>query len=961
MNIGNTVLLRKNTKARILNLVELFNQQYADIFIEPDGPVQRVLVTDLQPIADPLGTFIVDETISAPLFVATLTAHQLQALLTQQGVLSAANFRVTPLPHQVLAVDFVLGQFRPRAVIADEVGLGKTIEAAMIFEELKLRRQAHRVVIITPAGLTHQWKDELSQKFGEHFVIYNRSLVEALREIHGKESNIWMQNDLIITSLDFVKPKRIHTELSEQVRKRREENNQRIFQDLVEAQWDVVIFDEAHKLSKHLDGTETARYKVGEALAQVVPVYLLLTATPHQGDPGRFLHLLNLVDPYAFNEASDLHPEQVSSIVWRTRKRAAVDGNGERLFTHRITDIYPVDRSGPQHELERQLYDQVTSYVTYNYDRALGRGDRAFGFLMILFQRMVTSSSQAIHDSLKKRLEKLQFIQDSINQEKINNKLNDFDDQAASDEDTQRLLDELIGSAGVVNQAELEREIQILNQLVDLARRAVREHDAKAVAVMDIIDQVCEREGPQTKFLIFTEFISTQKFLCKTLEGLGYKVALINGQQTISERIIARQAFASDAQFLVSTDAGSEGINLQFCHVMVNYDLPWNPMKLEQRIGRLDRIGQIQNVLVLNMLIEDTVESRVRQVLENKLALIREQYGEDKLTDILSTLQDEFQFDRLYMDAVLHREAEVVDLENIAQQVFERAKQILDQDDLLLPQMQAEIEQYRQKLVEVSQERIKTLLEGYLLANGEQLNEYTRKPDVFYFDLPDPDGVNTHYAEVVFDRERAVADDGLEYLHLNHPVIQNIMGELTRNTSPAVSQLRLRKILSKGISDFDSPGLFAIYRLRMNNNEDLDRQILIPVFIDSLGKSHIQLAQYLMDLTPEQVDTAFIPSGEFDIIEMRAKSWELAEKRAGDIFSETQLEHAQSLEVERKKVQKYYRQQESAVNQIAIENIRLAKQRELLERRRSDLKSLEDRRMLIPDLNMIGMAVIGVE
>lgn len=958
MNIGNTVLLRKNTKARILNLVELFNQQYADIFIEPDGPVRRVLVTDLQPIADPLGTFIVDETISAPLFVATLTAHQLQALLTQQGVLSAANFRVTPLPHQVLAVDFVLGQFRPRAMIADEVGLGKTIEAAMIFEELKLRRQARRVVIITPAGLTHQWKDELSQKFGEQFVIYNRSLVDALREIHGKESNIWMQNDLIITSLDFVKPKRIHTELSEQERKRREENNQRIFQDLVEAQWDVVIFDEAHKLSKHLDGTETARYKVGEALAQAVPVYLLLTATPHQGDPGRFLHLLNLVDPYAFNQVSDLQPEQVSSIVWRTRKRVAVDGNGDRLFTHRVTDIYPVDRSGPQHESERQLYDQVTNYVTFNYDRALGRGDRAFGFLMILFQRMVTSSTQAIHYSLKKRLEKLQSIQDAIAKEGDDNKQNDFDDQAASDEDTQRLLDELIGSVGVVDQAELERELQILNQLVDLSRRALREHDAKTVALLDIIDQVCRREGPHTKFLIFTEFIATQKSLCKTLEGLGYEVALINGRQTMGERIVARQAFAGDSQFLVSTDAGGEGINLQFCHIMVNYDLPWNPMKLEQRIGRLDRIGQIHNVLVLNMLIEDTVERRVRQVLENKLALIREQYGEDKLTDILSTLQDEFQFDRLYMDAVLRREEESAELENIAQQVFERAKQILDQDDLLLPQMQAEIEQYRQKLVEVSQERIKTLLEGYLVANDGQLNEYTRKPGVYHFDLPDAGGGKAHYAEVVFDRERAVADDGLEYLHLNHPVIQRIMGELTRNTSPAVSQLRLRKILPNGISNFDSPGLFTIYRLRMTNNENLDRHILIPVFFDALGKSHPQLTQHLMDVTLEQVDTAFIPSGEFDIIEMLAKSWELAEKRAGDIFSETQLEHAQSLEVERRKVEKYYRQQESAVNQIAIENIRLAKQRELLERRRTDLKSIERKMTLVPNLEIIGTAIV---
>jgi hypothetical protein len=178
-NLGDTVQLNTGQTACIIALADLFGQHYADVFIEPDGPVRRVPVTELRPLADPLAALGGGQTVPASLFVAQLAAHQLKALLTQQGVLSAANFRVTPLPHQVLAVDFVLGQFRPRAMIADEVGLGKTIEAAMVYEELKLRHQARRVLVVVPAGLTRQWQDEFVQKFGERFVAYDRAQVSG--------------------------------------------------------------------------------------------------------------------------------------------------------------------------------------------------------------------------------------------------------------------------------------------------------------------------------------------------------------------------------------------------------------------------------------------------------------------------------------------------------------------------------------------------------------------------------------------------------------------------------------------------------------------------------------------------------------------------------------------------------------------------------------------------------------
>ncbi len=973
LKIGDFAAINTGQTGRVIGLATLFGQTYADIFIQPNGPVQRIPLSDLRPLADPLATLSGGQTIPASLFVARLAALQLRAMLTQSGVLSAANFRVTPLPHQVLAVDFVLNQLRPRALLADEVGLGKTIEAAMVYEELKLRGQARRVIIITPAGLTPQWRDELAQKFGENFIVYDRTMITTLRQIHGQETNLWTLHDQVITSLDFVKPQRLRPELSERERQRRDKHNRRVFRDIVEAGWDMAIFDEAHKLSKQADGSETARYQVGEGLAQAVPIFLLLSATPHQGDPARFLHLLNLVDPYGFNEVTDLRPDRISSIVWRTRKRAVVDAQGRRLFKQRLTDIYPVDRSGLEHALERQLYDEVTDYVRDNYNRAMGRGDRAFGFLMLLFQRMVTSSTAAIFDSLSKRLDKLLAVQASLDREREAGKLRNgddsplskltFDEEAAADDDAQVVLDDLLRAPGVVNEVELQREIALLERLLDLARQAKGGSDAKLVALLNIIDEVCRREGnPQTKFLIFTEFVATQQAITQTLTNMGYQVETINGRQKLEERIAARQSFADEAQFLVSTDAGGEGINLQFCHVMVNYDLPWNPMKLEQRIGRLDRIGQSRDVVVLNLLIQDTVEQRVREVLETKLDLIRQQYGDDKLADILSTLQDEFHFDRLYMDALLKRRAEAADLERLAQQIYQRAREILEQDELLLPQTQAEVEQYRQRLIEISQAQVKAMLGGYLAAHGESLNEYSRRPGVYYFDLPPvqrTDDGKTRYSNVVFDREQAVADDGLTYLHLNHPAVQTILTHLADDRSQAAAQLRLKDLTGLGnLSGLPTgPFTWAIYRLRMTNHDDVNRQELISVVFDSTGQSQPRLAQVLLNLTPDQVETAFIQhSTRFANIEPLTT---LAEAQAANLFTETQLIHAEKLAQQQEKIQRYYQQQEIAVSQIAIENIRQAKLRELLDRRHKDLSALDRRRTLVPDLELVGVAVIG--
>jgi superfamily II DNA or RNA helicase/predicted transcriptional regulator len=995
---------------RVVAADTLFGQTYLEVYFPTTGQVVRRPAGDFEPWGDPFDRLAAARGSPASArpgraFLARLIARQLQALMTHQGVLSAANFRITPLPHQILAVDFVLGQFKPRCLIADEVGLGKTIEAAMVYEELKLRGLARRVLVVAPSGLTHQWQQELEQKFGEEFVIFDRQMLDALRHLHGQEANLWQQHDRIITSIDFIKPRAIRPDLSSDQRTHREGHNREVSQAVAEAGWDVVIVDEAHKLSKHADGTETARYKIGSSMADRAPVFLLLTATPHQGDAGRFFHLLNLVDPFAFATPKDLAPDRVRQIMVRNRKRAAVDAQGHRLFKQRITTFYPVDRSGPAHAVERELYERVTEYVAENYDLALQRNDRAFGFLMILYQRMVTSSSQAIRQALSNRLGRLRTLQGMLPRRRGTGGAGqyaqpsagssgqastgssgqpstgssgrcDFDEEAALDESAERVLEQLQALVGVVDEAGLQQEMALIEALLYLAEQATTgRQDAKLKALLRIVDEVCHRHrDPTTRFLVFTEFVATQEYLAEALRGCGYEVVHINGRVKPEERVVAREAFRTDAQFMVSTDAGGEGVNLQFCHVLVNYDLPWNPMRLEQRIGRLDRIGQEHDVLVFNMLVEDTVEDRVRQVLERKLALIREQFGEDRLADILSTLQDDFNFDRIFIDAVRRREAEAAELEALAQRIYERAKAILESDDLLLPQAASPLSLSgreaggagQESLVEISPERVRGLVECYLEMYGEQLDAYARRPGVYYFDLPTGDGGGTkaHYAHVVFDRALALEDDSLDFFHINHPTVRQILERLeTPGANDADGALAYLHVATDQapVRDIDvGQGLWALYSLKITNDEGLHRAELLSLFVDRDGESHPRLARWLSELDPMRFSQGYASLEGWDLPALRRRLDELAETMARERFLAERVALGQQLAREREKAIGYFEAQETAARQIAIDNIRQARLADLYRRRQEALTALQRRGELVPDLRLEQVAVVEV-
>jgi hypothetical protein len=279
------------------------------------------------------------------------------------------------------------------------------------------------------------------------------------------------------------------------------------------------------------------------------------------------------------------------------------------------------------------------------------------------------------------------------------------------------------------------------------------------------------------------------------------------------------------------------------------------------------------------------------------------------------------------------------------------------------------MERYRERLVEGSQRQVRAMLAGYLAVHSEGLREYSRRPGVYYFDLPDdsplptgggaPQVTKTRYSDVVFERERAVADDGLTYLHLNHPVVQQIREQLAGDGRAAVARLRLRRqSLPPSHPLPEGPGVWATYRLGMTNHEDLNRQEIISVVVDGAGRPQPRLARALPELEPDAVEVAFFPEGSLDLSMLFEQAKRLAEAQAGDRFSEFQLAHVERIAAQRARLEHYYRQQEVAVGQIAIDNIRLAKQRELLDQRHADLVALDRRQALVPELTLLGLAVV---
>ena len=558
--------------------------------------------------------------------------------------------RVDPLPHQLEAVyDYLLKVARVRFLLADDAGAGKTIMAGLLIRELKLRGLAERILIVCPANLTFQWQREIKEKFDEKFEVLKGG---DIRDQFG--INQWMEKKHVITSLDLAK-------------------RSDILPGLRQVCWDLAIVDEAHRMSASDPEHKTLRYRLGELIRDTSDHLLLLTATPHKGDPINFSFFLQLLDQDAYADVRSIREamdRRKAPFYLRRTKEAMVyfperqsDGTwvAKKIFTKRITHTIDFQIDGAEFE----LYRDVTRFVKQQSTKAAAQGDdpraRAVGFLMSLYQRRLASSTYAMQHSLENRVKRLETGLKRA-QELISMMPPDIPDPEELEEmeDYEReQLEKMLDAVTLASNAEqIREEIEELKRLGEKARFV---EDSGAEAKLSRLKDLLQQEGffdhSEKRLLLFTEFKDTLDYLVARLKDWGFKVGTIHGgmksgfRDQQGTRLYTEQQFKDgDIQILVATEAAGEGINLQCCHILFNYDIPWNPNRLEQRMGRIHRYGQLFDCLIFNFVATNTIEGRILQRLLEKLQEIRDALDDDAVFNVVGEILPAAHVERVLRD-----------------------------------------------------------------------------------------------------------------------------------------------------------------------------------------------------------------------------------------------------------------------------------------------------------------------
>jgi SNF2 family DNA or RNA helicase len=557
------------------------------------------------------------------LFKLVSEAKRIDLAYLFDPLLAVHTSKITPLPHQITAVYDCMLQRQPlKFLLADDPGAGKTIMAGLLIKELLVRGAVKRCLIVCPGGLAEQWQDELYDKFHLDFEVITRDRID-----NSRTGNPFTEINMVIARLDQL-------------------SRDELLQAKVSAEdWDLIVVDEAHKMAAHFFGNkvnETKRYKLGKILREHTRHFLLMTATPHNGKEEDFQLFLALIDKDRFEGKfrSGVHSVDVSDIMRRMVKEDLLKFDETKLFPQRIAYTKEFNLS-PQ---ESALYEDVTNYVKEEFNKAESKGEgkkNVVGFALTILQRRLASSSEAIYKSLKrrkerleKRLEELYLIKEGKLEQKGDSfydysreDIEDYDDNPDQESEhfEERIVDQATASETI---PEFEKEISILEKLEkDALKLRNSERDSKWEALRELLNnnkEMFDAKGYRRKLIVFTEHKDTLVYLenrISKLLGKPEAVVSINGDVKREERKIRQDKFTQDKSVcvLVATDAAGEGINLQRANLMINYDIPWNPNRIEQRFGRIHRIGQTEVCFLWNLIAADTREGDVFITLFNKL------------------------------------------------------------------------------------------------------------------------------------------------------------------------------------------------------------------------------------------------------------------------------------------------------------------------------------------------------
>lgn len=738
-------------------------------------------------------------------------------------LLAMNTSKVDPLPHQIEAVyGYVLKLPRVRFLIADDPGAGKTIMAGLIIKEMKLRNLVKRILIVSPGHLKDQWRREMAERFEEKFIVIERGLLDA----HYGE-NVWIKENQIITSMDFAK---------------REE----VLPSISAAPFHLIIIDEAHKMSAYRYGdkvSKTGRYKLGEVLSESTDHLLFLTATPHKGDPENFRLFLDLLEP-GFFATNEMVEESIKNkdnpLFIRRVKEDLKSFDGKPLFLprHVKTVAFNLGDNSPG---EKNLYNELSKYVNTQYNKALTKDKkRNVAFALVILQRRLASSTYALLRSLERRKKRLEDLLAGV-QERNSSYGYNFDIETIEDmsEEDRWREEEIWETLSVAeNREELIKEIGTLGDLINQAKKVIQsEEEYKLKELRNSLEKLREKHKDikDKKILIFTESKDTLEYLEKKIKDWGYSCNTIHGGMKLEERIKAEAIFKQETEVLIATEAAGEGINLQFCHMMINYDIPWNPNRLEQRMGRIHRYGQQREVYVFNLVAEDTREGMVLKRLFDKLEEIKNALGSDKVFDVLSDVL----FDKNLSQLLMEASAKARDINEILKEIditvdedyIKRIKANLGEtlatryiDYTRIREMAQQAEEYRlipeytesffKKAFIKAGGKVREKKDGFLAIDSVPycIREIGKR-DTFKKSYG---SILKKYSRVTFDKKLAFQNPDSDFFSFGHPAFEAIMIWIGENFSDS---------LLKGATFIDPDGnlkgyiLFYEGAIKDGNNE----------------------------------------------------------------------------------------------------------------------------------------------
>ena len=945
-----------NSACKVIEEQTLWGQTVCRVWLPNQDAVVRVPRSTLRPLSADLRPEIEAGRI-AYVAAAAKVAEVLEGSTSATDghvLLAPMESNVIPLPHQIHALSRAISGDRVRYLLADEVGLGKTIEAGLVMRELKLRGLVRRILVVSPKGIATQWVAEMQTHFNEQFQLVLGDDIGTLQRLApgaDHRSSAWSMFDQVIVSLDSVKPMDKRRGWTAE---RVAEYNRSRFEDLITAGWDLVVVDEAHRLGGSTD--QVARYKLGKGLAEAAPYVLLLSATPHQGKTDAFHRLMNLLDDDAFLDMDSVSRERVAPYVIRTEKRKAIDADGKPLFKPRRTQMAPVAWES-RHHLQQLLYEAVTDYVREGYNQALREKKRHIGFLMILMQRLVVSSTRAIRTTLERRLAALKDgeQQASLRLAELENGAEGSespDDEIAElyDMDGQELLDELLKS----HVSALQSEGSHVETLLDAAVRCEQAGpDAKAEALIEWIYKLqAEENEPDLKVLIFTEFVPTQQMLKEFLEARGISVVTLNGSMAMEERGAAQDAFRKSHRVLVSTDAGGEGLNLQFAHVIINYDIPWNPMRLEQRIGRVDRIGQPKTVQAINFVFEDSVEFRVREVLEQKLSVIFDEFGIDKTGDVLDSAQAGELFEDVFASAILNPDGIETSVDHTVARIRDEIQQVRESSAIYGISEEPDVQTAERLRSHPLPHWVERMTVGYLNSHG---GAASRKRS--WWDLNWPDG--QEHRKAVFSAREADRLTDATLLNLENSRVRG----LALNLPQVAAGQPLPCVTVSGLPASIS-GLWGLFEIRLQAGMHQKTQLLripmvrrgyVSVFVSEEGKLFLPTARHIWDALQTAEAEVQATLGQDDSITAHERLQIAAEQAGQELFDALQQAHLASVNREEERGMVAFTSRRKAIERVGLPEVRQYRLARCAAEENEWRHELQSARQIVPEIRSLLM------